>query len=88
MKLGIKNELVVEEVNSQSGDIYRKQWGFYLQDGMEIPFLFGLGTRAPIKKGTYKLGARGFGTDNYHKLILRFPDFEELEAETANVKAA
>ena len=65
---------------SVTGDVYRKQWAFYVQDGIKFPFQIGLGDNAPYKKGSYQLAMRGFGTNRYHKLELSFVAFEPLSA--------
>lgn len=75
---GIENENVIEEVNNKTGEIYRKQWAFFEQDGQKIPFQFGLGKSAPLKKGEYQLAPRCFATDRYHKLQLNFVALEAV----------
>ena len=75
---GIENENVIEETNNQTGDIYRKQWAFFVQDGMRIPFTFNLGKNPPLKKGNYQLSGKSFGTDRYNKLLLNFVELEPI----------
>jgi hypothetical protein len=75
MRVAVKDERVVEEVNRQSGDIYRQQWCFFTVDGIEKPFKVGLGMNGkPYKVGEYELSPESFMVDQYDKLRLRFPD--------------
>jgi len=78
---GIDNEAVIEETNRRTGEVYRKQWGYFEQDGQKIPFQFGLGDNPAFKKGAYQLSPRGFGTNRYHKLELNFVVLEPMVAE-------
>ena len=83
MLIKVKTVEVVEEKNKQSGDIFRKQWACYEQDGQEIPFLMGIGKNDPYPKGYYQLSNRCFGTDTYHKLVLKFAVLEPVDATAA-----
>ncbi len=78
---GIDSEGVIEEINSKTGEVYRKQWAYFVQDGVKFPFQIGLGKNAPHPKGTYQLSMRGFGTNRYHRLELNFVAFEPMIAE-------
>lgn len=71
MEILIKNEVVKEEVFRKTGEISRKQWAVYLDQGMEFPFLVGLGDDQPYKPGKYLISPDSFAVNEYHKLTLK-----------------
>jgi len=71
MKITVKSSVVKEEIFRKTGEISRKQWAVYHADGMEFPFLVGIGTDAPYPPGEYMIGPDSFAVNEYHKLTLK-----------------
>lgn len=73
MKVKIKQAKLIE------GERYRMQWAFLEMGEIELPFKVSLGDdNAPYAVGDYRLSGRGFATNDYHKLQLKFVALEKV----------
>lgn len=82
MRIVIKSDRVVEEVNRSSGEVYRQQWAYFETGGVEKPFKVGLGKTGPaFKAGEYELAAESFVVSQYDKLQLRYPELVAVAAK-------
>lgn len=86
MKVKVKSAAVTEEVNRKTGDIYRQQWAFADIDGVEHPFKVSLNKAQPFAPGDYFLSSRGFATNEYDKLVMKFVELDPVPAAAAAVK--
>jgi hypothetical protein len=71
MEITVKSEAVKEELFRKTGEISRKQWAVYHAEGMEFPFLVGIGDDPPYKPGKYDIAPHSFAVNEYHKLTMK-----------------
>jgi Helix-destabilising protein. len=88
-RIVVKSATVVEETNSKTGEIIRKQMaGLDLGNGYELPFSVGLAKRPPYPVGEYDIDPASFGLNEYGALVLkRFVDLVPLKAAGSSAKA-